>query len=88
MPAVTDRCYTLHSAGQHRWWPITPTARVKVSLDAPNVQWEGAGYVDTNGGTVRWKIPLPIGTGLGQIWGQRIAASFMRRTQETVRHVS
>ena len=39
MPAVTDRCYTLHSAGQHRWWPIAPTARVKVSLDAPNVRW-------------------------------------------------
>ena len=52
MPAVTDRCYTLHSSGQHRWWPIAPTARVKVSLDAPNIHWEGSGYVDTNGGTV------------------------------------
>ena len=52
MPAHTDRCYALHSAGEHRWWPIAPTARVKVSLDAPRVSWEGSGYVDTNGGTV------------------------------------
>jgi carotenoid 1,2-hydratase len=52
MPAHTDRCYALHSAGEHRWWPIAPTARVKVSLDAPSVSWEGSGYVDTNGGTV------------------------------------
>ena len=88
MPAVTDRCYTLHSAGQHRWWPITPTARVKVSLDAPNVQWEGAGYVDTNGGTVPLEDTFTDWHWSRVIWGQRIAASFMRRTQETVRRVS
>ena len=52
MPALTDRCYALHSGGQHRWWPISPAARVKVALNNPNLSWEGTGYVDTNGGSV------------------------------------
>jgi carotenoid 1,2-hydratase len=52
MPELTKRCYALHSGSEHRWWPIAPTARVKVSLSAPNLNWEGGGYVDSNGGTV------------------------------------
>ena len=49
---MTDACYGLHSGGEHRWWPIAPATRVDVKLDAPNLQWEGRAYMDTNGGTV------------------------------------
>ena len=52
MPARTDECYSLHCAGEHRWWPIAPAAKIHVDLTAPNVNWSGNGYVDSNGGTV------------------------------------
>jgi len=48
----TDKCYGLHSGGEHRWWPIAPTAKVDVSLEAPAIKWSGKAYMDTNGGTV------------------------------------
>lgn len=48
----TNHCFGLHSAGQHRWWPIAPATSVEVALETPNVKWSGAAYMDTNGGTV------------------------------------
>ncbi len=48
----TNHCFGLHSAGQHRWWPIAPATSVEVALETPNVKWNGAAYMDTNGGTV------------------------------------
>lgn len=48
----TDKCFRLHSAGEHRWWPIAPATRVDVALEAPDLRWSGGAYMDTNGGTV------------------------------------
>ncbi|MEQ8967900.1 MAG: carotenoid 1,2-hydratase [Azospirillaceae bacterium] len=48
--AVTDGRLTLDPAGRHRWWPIAPRARVEVALRAPDLAWQGDGYLDTNDG--------------------------------------
>jgi len=48
----TEKCFGLHSEGQHRWWPIAPATKVDVTLDAPELSWSGRAYMDTNGGTV------------------------------------
>jgi carotenoid 1,2-hydratase len=40
----------LDSAGQHRWGPLSPSARVKVSLSSPDLRWEGNAYLDSNEG--------------------------------------
>jgi len=48
----TDQCFALDEQGQHRWWPVSPRARVSVELDRPNLAWQGSGYVDCNAGTV------------------------------------
>ncbi len=49
---VFDRTVRLDSAGQHRWWPITPVCRVEVALDNPSLSWSGEGYFDSNDGDV------------------------------------
>lgn len=35
----------------HAWWPIAPRARVRAELDAPDLAWDGHGYLDSNWGT-------------------------------------
>lgn len=40
----------LDSAGKHRWGPLAPSARVKVKLNSPDLQWEGNAYLDSNEG--------------------------------------
>jgi carotenoid 1,2-hydratase len=40
----------LDAAGKHRWGPLSPSARVKVNLNSPNLQWEGNAYLDSNEG--------------------------------------
>lgn len=40
----------LSAPGQHRWFPIAPSARVEVDLGAPALRWSGAGYLDSNRG--------------------------------------
>ena len=52
VPAFTGECYALDGYEQHRWWPACPTTRVEVSMSAPNLSWEGAGYFDSNAGAV------------------------------------
>ncbi|MEL6299928.1 MAG: carotenoid 1,2-hydratase [Pseudomonadota bacterium] len=52
--AVTRQIFALDGDGHHRWWPIAPSARVEVALDAPALNWSGKGYFDTNDG----EIPL------------------------------
>lgn len=52
MPRPTDACFALDPDGLHRWWPVAPVARVSVDLNAPTLSWRGAGYVDSNGGSV------------------------------------
>ncbi|MFO0552569.1 MAG: carotenoid 1,2-hydratase [Polyangiaceae bacterium] len=34
----------------HRWWPISPRARVTVDFPEPGVRWSGHGYFDANAG--------------------------------------
>ncbi len=36
---------------RHSWWPIAPSARVRVELDQPSMAWSGHGYLDSNWGT-------------------------------------
>ncbi len=48
--AVTSKEYTLEASGRHFWWPFSPSARVEVAFEQPNVKWSGHGYVDTNRG--------------------------------------
>ena len=58
---ITAGPFDLDPAGRHRWWPMAPSARVEVDLDAPSSRWSGGGYFDTNDGDeplqaafVRW----------------------------------
>ena len=48
--AITQHAFTLNRAGNHRWWPIAPCARVQVRLDHPHLSWQGDGYFDMNRG--------------------------------------
>lgn len=46
------RAVTLDRAGQHRWWPVAPRARVEVELDEPKLRFRGHGYHDANAGAI------------------------------------
>jgi carotenoid 1,2-hydratase len=48
--AVTAGPFNLDMKGRHRWWPISPRCRVEVALSSPDLNWNGAGYFDTNAG--------------------------------------
>jgi carotenoid 1,2-hydratase len=50
--AVTHEVFTLAEHGNHRWWPIAPSARVEVAMTAPGLRWQGDGYFDHNRGDV------------------------------------
>lgn len=45
-----DHPVLLSAQGEHRWFPIAPSARVEVDLSAPALRWSGAGYLDSNRG--------------------------------------
>ena len=47
---INRRAFTLEAAGAHCWRPIAPVARAAVNLRAPDLQWRGHAYVDTNAG--------------------------------------
>lgn len=48
---VTQGVFDLTQDGSHRWWPISPTARIEVSIEKGGLpSWEGDGYIDTNWG--------------------------------------
>lgn len=38
--------------GEHRWWPVSPLARIEVDLPEPGVRFTGHGYYDANAGPV------------------------------------
>lgn len=40
----------LDAAGQHRWGPLAPTARIEVKLSDPAQSWSGTAYLDSNEG--------------------------------------
>lgn len=46
------RAHLLDTAGEHRWWPVAPVAKIAVALDAPGLRFEGHGYHDANAGDV------------------------------------
>jgi carotenoid 1,2-hydratase len=48
--ALTTQSFRLNDEGQHDWWPIAPSARVQVMMDAPHLRWQGDGYFDLNCG--------------------------------------
>lgn len=51
-PAVSNaRDFALDPGGRHRWSPLAPCGRLTVHMDAPNVEWRGDAYIDTNWGT-------------------------------------
>ena len=52
MPAPGTTCFALDADAQHRWWPIAPSAQVSVSMERPDLNWDGVGYIDCNAGTV------------------------------------
>jgi carotenoid 1,2-hydratase len=52
-PVVTATApVVLDAAGEHRWWPVAPLARVEVALTSPGVRFSGHGYHDANAGSV------------------------------------
>jgi carotenoid 1,2-hydratase len=48
--ALTRDEFALDCKGQHKWWPIAPSARIEVELAKPGLRWSGEGYLDTNFG--------------------------------------
>jgi carotenoid 1,2-hydratase len=42
--------FHLDRAERHRWWPMSPSSRVEVAFDQPELRWSGSGYFDTNDG--------------------------------------
>jgi carotenoid 1,2-hydratase len=45
-----DHPVLLSAQGEHRWFPIAPSARVEIDLSAPALRWSGAAYLDSNRG--------------------------------------
>ncbi|EED35795.1 hydroxyneurosporene synthase [Luminiphilus syltensis NOR5-1B] len=52
LPKPSGTCFSLDTAGHHRWWPIAPRTAIDVDLSAPSVSWKGNAYVDCNAGAV------------------------------------
>ena len=52
LPSLSSQCYALDEAGQHRWWPLAPSAQISVDFERPHLQWRGHAYVDSNAGVV------------------------------------
>ncbi|WP_375462102.1 hydratase [uncultured Enterovirga sp.] len=48
--ALSDQTFDLDGDGRHRWFPISPCARVEVALTNPELRWSGHGYLDANDG--------------------------------------
>ena len=58
---VFDTEWPLDLRDRHHWRPIAPMATAQVSLESPNIAWQGRAYVDMNEGSepleaafVRW----------------------------------
>ena len=64
-----NECHALDDKGEHRWWPIAPHAQVSVVMEKPDVQWRGAGYLDSNAGVA------PLETSFKEWHWQRSALS-------------
>jgi carotenoid 1,2-hydratase len=49
--ALFQDSFDLDAAGCHQWRPIAPSARARVTMQAPAAVWEGTAYVDSNTGS-------------------------------------
>jgi carotenoid 1,2-hydratase len=47
---IGDTAFVLSDGGQHLWHPVAPRARVEVDMAAPDLNWSGSGYFDSNFG--------------------------------------
>lgn len=47
---TNSHAFDLDAKGLHRWWPIAPVCEAKVTLDRPDLSWNGTGYLDNNWG--------------------------------------
>ena len=45
-----DRVHAIDGVGGHLWRPVAPAAPLELEFDAPNLSWQGTGYVDMNWG--------------------------------------
>ncbi len=48
---LNTRGFKLDPAGRHCWQAIAPRAHIEVKMDAPDVQWTGSAYLDSNCGS-------------------------------------
>lgn len=48
---VTGSVFDIDATGNHRWWPIAPSADASVEFDHDMPGWQGHGYLDCNWGT-------------------------------------
>lgn len=48
----TGLALQIDARGEHRWWPVSPLARIEVDLPEPGVRFTGHGYYDANAGLV------------------------------------
>ncbi len=48
--ATVERSFRLDANGSHCWQPIAPCTRIEVNMQAPTLNWYGAGYLDCNFG--------------------------------------
>lgn len=48
--AQPAQAFALDAQGQHTWQPISPSARVAVDFEAPDLTWRGEAYLDANHG--------------------------------------
>ncbi|MEO8874551.1 MAG: carotenoid 1,2-hydratase [Polyangiaceae bacterium] len=46
----SENAIALDAGGNHTWWPIAPSGRIAVELDAPTLRFTGHGYHDANAG--------------------------------------
>jgi carotenoid 1,2-hydratase len=47
---VNSRAFRLDPAGHHHWQAIAPRARISVTMQAPELAWQGSAYLDGNHG--------------------------------------
>ncbi|MEM8768642.1 MAG: carotenoid 1,2-hydratase [Pseudomonadota bacterium] len=47
---LNTQSFSIDGVGVHRWQPISPRCRVEVDFDAPELSWQGCGYLDSNRG--------------------------------------
>jgi carotenoid 1,2-hydratase len=50
--AETRLDLAIDEGGEHRWWPVSPLARIEVDFASPGLRFSGHGYHDANAGAM------------------------------------